>query len=220
VGRNTPPPPRGRIEKDKQSELTGEFKESAVQLVAWHIPEPNNEERYRALKHTLAQAAAFGLTSVQNASAGGLAPGDMAAFQRVMAEGGMKLRFYVAVPFLKDPSAADVARFKVLKDTYRGPLLKFGSAKGMLDGTVDARTAAMFQPYVGSTDTGIPMWKQEDLNRNVALHDREGFQVMLHAIGDKAIHMALPLAEREACLKLWADVAELLKKAGKPAASQ
>jgi predicted amidohydrolase YtcJ len=200
VGRDTPAPADGRIEKDSQGELTGELKESAVQLVARHIPEPSNEERYRSLKRTQDEAAAFGLTSVQNASAGGLAPGDMAAFQRVMAEGGMKIRFYVAVPFLKDPSAADMAGFRALKDTYRGPLLKFGSAKGMLDGTVDARTAAMFQPYVGSKDTGILMWKPEDLNRSVALYDHEGFQVMLHAIGDKAIHMALDafeLAARE-----------------------
>jgi len=58
----------------------------------------------------------------------------------------------------------------------------------------------MYQPYVGTKDTGIPMWKSEDLNRSVALYDREGFQVMLHAIGDKAIHMALDafeLAARE-----------------------
>jgi predicted amidohydrolase YtcJ len=48
----------------------------------------------------------------------------------------------------------------------------------------------MFEPYVGG-GTGFPFWEQDDLNRTVALYDKEGFQVMLHAIGDKAIHMAL-----------------------------
>jgi predicted amidohydrolase YtcJ len=69
-------------------------------------------------------------------------------------------------------------------------LLKFGAVKGVLDGTVDARTAAMFEPYVGG-GTGIPFWEQDDLNKTVALYDKEGFQVLLHAIGDKAINMAL-----------------------------
>ena len=48
----------------------------------------------------------------------------------------------------------------------------------------------MFDPYVGG-GTGIPFWEQDDLNKTVALYDKEGFQVMLHAIGDKAINMAL-----------------------------
>ena len=48
----------------------------------------------------------------------------------------------------------------------------------------------MFEPYVGG-GTGIPMWEQDDLNKTVALYDKEGFQVLLHAIGDKAINMAL-----------------------------
>jgi len=59
---------------------------------------------------------------------------------------------------------------------------------------VDARTAAMFEPYVGG-GTGIPFWEQDDLNATVALYDKEGFQVLLHAIGDKAIHMALDAFE-------------------------
>ena len=48
----------------------------------------------------------------------------------------------------------------------------------------------MFEPYVGG-GTGIPFWEQDDLNKTVALYDKEGFQVLLHAIGDKAINMAL-----------------------------
>jgi predicted amidohydrolase YtcJ len=198
ITRDTPDPEGGRIERNAQGELTGELKESALELIERHVPEPSNEEIYRVLKSTLDRAASYGLTSVQNASGRGLSSGEMAALERVMAEGSLKLRFYAAVPFLKHPAPEDLERFKALKATYRGPLLKFGSAKGMLDGTVDARTAAMFQPYVGSTDTGIPMWTQEELNRSVAIYDREGFQVQLHAIGDKAIHMALDAYENAA----------------------
>ena len=46
-------------------------------------------------------------------------------------------------------------------------------------------------PTLGTKNTGIPFWEQDDLNKTVALYDKEGFQVLLHAIGDKAINMAL-----------------------------
>ena len=92
---------------------------------------------------------------------------------------------------LKTPlTASDLRLYEELRNTFQGPLIKFGAIKGFLDGTVDAKTAAMFEPYVGG-GTGIPFWEQDDLNKTVALYDREGFQVLLHAIGDKAINMAL-----------------------------
>ena len=188
VTRDTPDPANGRIERDAHGEPTGELKESAVGLVAEHIPAPSAEDRYEALKKTLDEAASYGLTSVQEVSQGW--GSDESAYLRVLAEGGMKVRFYMSVPFRKNPKAADLELFKSQRDQYKGPVLKFGCAKGMLDGTVDARTAAMFEPYVGG-GTGIPMWTQEELDQAAAAYDRAGLQIMLHAIGDKAIHMAL-----------------------------
>jgi len=131
------------------------------------------------------QAASYGLTSVQSAS-----EIELDVYERLLAEGGFKVRVYAPLHLEKQPSPESLARHRALREKYRGPLLKFGSVKGMLDGVVDARTAAMFEPYVGG-GTGIPMWSQEDLDAAVAAYDREGFQVLLHAIGDKAIAMAL-----------------------------
>ncbi|MBV8898730.1 MAG: amidohydrolase, partial [Verrucomicrobia bacterium] len=193
ITRETKEPAKGRIEHGADGELTGEFKEGAMGLVTRLIPEPSLEERYEALRQVMDKAASYGLTSVQNVSPG-LHPLDFVAFQRMLAEGNFKLRFYVAVPLRKNVTAEEMAADKALREEYRGPLLKFGSAKGFLDGTVDARTALMFEPYTDGT-RGISLWTQEELNRTVALYDREGFQVLLHSIGDKAIHMALDAYE-------------------------
>jgi hypothetical protein len=125
-------------------------------------------------------------------------------FERAAAANKLKLRIRFAPGILpaegegappkhkldKPLTEADLARYRKLRETFQGPLLKLIAVKGVLDGTVDARTAAMFEPYVGG-GTGIPFWEQDDLNKTVALYDKEGFQVMLHAIGDKAINMAL-----------------------------
>ena len=196
----TPDPPNGHIMKAANGEPTGEFKEAAQELIDSHIPPRTKEDLYESLLQHMDEAAAAGLTSVQDAYTD---LDTFAVFERAAAANVLKLRFRFAPPILpqeggapakhkleKPLSEADLARYRELRDRFRGPLLKFGAIKGFLDGTVDARTAAMFDPYVGG-GTGIPFWEQDDLNQTVALYDKEGFQVMLHAIGDKAIDMAL-----------------------------
>ncbi len=196
ITRDTKDPADGRIEHNAGGEPTGEVKEGAVELVAGKIPPATAEQRYEDLKRLMDKAASYGITSLQEVSAG-LGPREMAAFERVLGEDEFKVRFYVSVPLEKNATAERLAEFKHLRDTYRGPLVKFGCAKGMVDGTVDAATAVMFEPYTNGKN-GIEFWTQEDLNRAVALYDREGLQVMIHSIGDKAIHMSLDAYENAA----------------------
>jgi predicted amidohydrolase YtcJ len=203
----TSDPPNGHVMKADSGEPTGELKEAAQGLVRRRIPPESAADRYRALLQHLDEAAAAGLTSVQDAAT---SPETLSLFERAAAAGALKLRVRFAPPILPKEGTAptnhklaaaltktDLSRYLELKNTFKGPLLTFGAVKGVLDGTVDARTAAMFQPYVGG-GTGIPFWEQDDLNATVALYDRLGIQVMLHAIGDKAINMALNAFEHAA----------------------
>jgi predicted amidohydrolase YtcJ len=200
ITRDTKDPPNGHIMRDAGGEPTGELKEAAQSLMREHIPSETPDEIYETFLKHMDEAAADGLTAAQNAS---WAPEHQPIFERALKANAFKLRIRFAPLILpkdggapkehdlKTPlTAADLAEYKRLRDTFKGPIMKFGSIKGFLDGTVDARTAAMFEPYVGG-GTGIPFWEQDDLNKTVALYDKEGFQVLLHAIGDKAINMAL-----------------------------
>jgi predicted amidohydrolase YtcJ len=200
ITRDTQDPPNGHIMRDADGEPTGELKEAAQYLMRKHIPPETPDEMYQTFLEHMDEAAADGLTAAQNAS---WAPEQQPIFERALKANAFKLRIRFApliLPkeggapkdhYLKTPlTAADLTEYKRLRATFKGPIMKFGSIKGFLDGTVDARTAAMFEPYVGG-GTGIPFWEQDDLNKTVALYDKEGFQVLLHAIGDKAINMAL-----------------------------
>lgn len=190
VGPRTPDPTSGRIEKDKAGNLTGEFKEYAQDLIQRRIPAPSAAEVMASVSRVTERAASYGLTSLQIASS--ISPTALAAIQRLQSTGRLKVRFRVAVPLERSPTAATLRRSAALRDRFPGPMVKFGIAKGMLDGTVDAKTAAMFNAYIGTNeDTGIPMWSQPELDQAVAAYDRAGIQVELHAIGDKGIHMAL-----------------------------
>jgi predicted amidohydrolase YtcJ len=191
VTRGTKDPENGRVDRDAEGEPTGLLKESASGLVRRLIPPVTADQVYRALLSELDKAAAFGLTSVQVASGTGAGGAEFEAYQRALRDGALKVRVRVAVPFERNVTQARLAEFVALRDKHRGGMLTFGIAKGMLDGTVDAHTAAMHEPYAGSTDTGLPMWNQTDLNRIVAAYDKTGLQVELHAIGDRAITMAL-----------------------------
>jgi predicted amidohydrolase YtcJ len=130
---------------------------------------------------------------VQNA---GFDEADWPAYERVTAERRLTLRFYWSLPLVKDPKPELLASYRARRDRNRGPLVKFGAVKGFVDGVIDARTAAMFEPYT-TGGTGIANYTAEELNRAVALYDREGF-VRLHAIGDRAIHLALDAYESAA----------------------
>lgn len=192
ITRRTPDPPNGRIGRDANGEPTGVLQEAAMSLAQRLLPPVTPDEAYAAVRAELGKAAAFGLTSVQDASAsdpGGL---RVAAYERAAREGTLPIRVRVAMPFEKDVTPARLAELVALRDGHRDRWLSFGIVKGMLDGTIDGHTAALLEPYADRPrDSGLPMWDQETLNRTVAAYDKAGLQVELHAIGDRAIRMAL-----------------------------
>jgi predicted amidohydrolase YtcJ len=97
----------------------------------------------------------------------------------------------------RDPVPEALARQEELRQLFSGGRLRVGAVKGYVDGVVEAKTAAMFEPYPEG-GTGLSNWTQEELDRAVAAYDKAGWQVMLHAIGDRGIDMALTAFERAA----------------------
>jgi len=197
----TQDPPNGHIMKAKSGEPTGEFKEAAQGLIASKIPPESDDLRYHTLLAHMDEAAQVGLTSLQDAMT---FPETVPIFERALAANTLKQRFQFAMVMVpgvgpyslqhhlaRPITEADVAPYVQLRAKLRGPLLKVVAIKGVLDGTVDAMTATMYDPYVGTNITGIPFWETDELNQTVALYDKLGFQVLLHAIGDKAIAQAL-----------------------------
>ncbi len=70
--------------------------------------------------------------------------------------------------------------------------LKLGILKGYVDGTLGSRTAAMLAPFSDDPgNSGIPRRAEEEMKKMIVERDAEGFQIGLHAIGDKANRIAL-----------------------------
>jgi predicted amidohydrolase YtcJ len=196
VGAETPEPAGGAIIREDGGAPTGLLQESAMGLVRRLLPPPTEAEVYAALRHEMRRAASHGLTALQVAN--GIGAAETAAFERALAEDSLLVRFRIAVPFERNASDSALRHGVALRDGHGGAWLRYGIAKGMLDGTVDAATAAMLAPYARDPGTGIPMWTAAELAAAVARYDSAGLQVELHAIGDRAIRMALDAFEAAA----------------------
>jgi hypothetical protein len=197
VTRDTPDPPDGRIVRDGDGSPTGLLQEAADNLVADLLPALSLDDTYQLLLEELAAASALGITSLQDATDVGLTDNERGALERAQAEGRLTVQYRAAVPLELNPTPEQLRRAVEMRAASRGQLLYYGFAKGMLDGTVDAKTAYMLEPYVGGGN-GLPFYEQADLDRDVAAYDRAGLQVELHAIGDGAIRMALDAYEHAA----------------------
>lgn len=187
ITRGTTDPEGGIIDRDADGSPTGLLKEGAKGLVAKLLPKPSQDEWIAAARKGLARAAEIGLTAVHEA---GIDEEGLAVLDRLSGEGSLTLRFYLALEMRRDPTPERLAAQAAERGRNRGGMVRIGAVKGYLDGTVDSRTAWMFEPYLGG-GTGLPEWNLPDFEAAVKAYDKAGWQVWIHAIGDRAIAATL-----------------------------
>jgi predicted amidohydrolase YtcJ len=196
ITRTTPDPPNGQIVRDPQTgEATGALKEFAGDLVEKFIPPPAREEKLAALRVGLAEANRAGLVRVH--SAGGDFD-DLDLFDELRRKGNLTLRFYVA-DIVQPPelTAGEIEKLEQARQRYHDDWVSAGAAKFFLDGVIETHTAAVFGSYADDpTQSGTPFWDSDKYNRAIAELDRRGFQIFTHAIGDRAVRIALDAYER------------------------
>lgn len=197
ISKATPDPPNGVVVKDaKTGEPTGHLKESAADLVNRIMPQPGPDERRAALRAAVAQAHRFGVTSIHNA---GASLDEVELFEAARKAGELRVRAYLALSASEATTEADLDRMDAAwKRLGDDATLKTGAVKIFADGVIESRTAAMLEPYVNSTSRGAPNLAPEALTRLVTMIDRRGWQILIHAIGDRAVRMALDSLEQAA----------------------
>ena len=179
----------GTIVRDPAGEPTGILKDNAMSLADNAAPELTPELADRALDTAMKYVAAQGVTSVQNMGSWS----DLAVFERASAAGRLITRIYAVVP---------LATWERLRDTVaaRGhgdDWVRIGGLKGFVDGSLGSHTAAMLEPFTDApNDTGLLVNTPEDLYAWTSGADKSGLQVIVHAIGDRAIRLQLDIYER------------------------
>lgn len=197
---DTPDPEAGRIVRRADGSPLGTLQEAAANdFLRDVVPAAPLERRVAALERATREYAEQGTTWVQDAW---IDPDDLEVYRAAAAESRLHCRVNLAL-------RADPARWPEQRAEFTGvreeirelaeDRLSAETVKFFLDGVVENHTAALLSPYADDpSDSGLTNWTPEALADAVLAFDALGFQLHLHAIGDRANRLALDALERAA----------------------
>ena len=191
----TADPPGGEIVRDPGTgEPTGILVETATDLVADALPAETRSSKKANIELSIETAVALGLTGVHDA---GVGYEEIEIYKELLAEGKLKLRLYVM--FLV-PDAGPVLEEYISRPPEIGlgdHRLTMRSLKAYADGALGARGAALLEPYSDSPEAvGLIPNSPDEIYRLVQKAMSAGYQVAVHAIGDRGNRVVLDAMER------------------------
>ena len=197
IVRDTPDPHDGRIERDPDGTPTGALHEGATDLVERLIPETTDDERAEGLRAAQAYLHSLGITAWQDAI---VTPRDDTIYRRAVAEGWLTARVEGAMWWERDAGVEQLEALLERSRAGQGGRLRLNSVKLMLDGVLEVFTGSLLEPYLDgdgqpTTNRGIDMLDPEQLPGWVTAIDAAGLQPHFHAIGDRAVRLALDAVE-------------------------
>jgi predicted amidohydrolase YtcJ len=187
LGRNMRDIPGGTVLRRRDGELTGVFKDEAMNPVTAAIPEPSASQLDSALARAMRHAASLGVVGVSSVSTGWA---DIAALERARARGTLTLRVSNYIPLNEWRAMADSVKARGTGDQW----IRTAGVKGFVDGSLGSTTALMFGPYRDAPNTrGLWVTPEDSLRRWIGAADSAGIQVVVHAIGDRANALLLDI---------------------------
>jgi predicted amidohydrolase YtcJ len=198
----TPEPAGGHILHEADGSLSGVLVDEAMALVERKIPSPTDEERKAAIVRAQDVALAHGLTEIHEM---GIDPPTIAAYRDLLAEGRLSIRVYAFASAGGLRSAVDLPALDRILAQAPDPkeshaLFKLRGIKMWSDGALGSRGAALLEPYTddpGQKGTTITDEQVIESVARKALH--RGWQLAVHAIGDRANRWVLDAYERAGC---------------------
>lgn len=192
IDKDTQAPEGGQILRDAQGEPTGMLIDEAMGLLNRERYDERLENRETYIKLAMEQYRKWGVTGIHDAGAG---KESLQTYEELRNKGELTVRVYAMI-------SADSEAFPEYLN--KGPqvdpenhLLTVRSVKMLIDGALGSRGALLFEPYSDSPDTsGLQLMREEKVYDVIKHCLENGFQVCIHAIGDKANHMVLNLYQR------------------------
>ncbi len=179
------------------SETSGILRENAINLLEDYIPELSREDKKEYVLKGIETLCSYGITGIHTddlgSNNGGLEMLDI--YKELEMEGRLKLRLYIQS---RITSLNEVENyFELGFDKYKGnENFKLGSIKLLGDGSLGGQTAAMNEPYENTLERGIALFTQNELDDIVDLAHKNAVCVVIHAIGDRTIDMAIKSIEK------------------------
>ncbi|MEA2764810.1 MAG: hypothetical protein QOK07_1214 [Gemmatimonadaceae bacterium] len=193
----TAEPSGGRILKLASGSPSGVFIDNAVGLIDRAIPAATREETRSAILAAIDECNRWGLTGIHDP---GVEAGTVAIYEELAKAGKFKLRDYVMLSDPGEPTAGVTLGNPYLR---RGPQsalydghLWIRAIKLYADGALGSRGAALLAPYSDDpTNSGLLVSPPAHIEAWAETALRRGFQVNVHAIGDRGNRIALDAFE-------------------------
>ena len=173
-----------QIDRDLVSnEPTGLIHEN-LGLIEKHIPSISHEDRKKAALEAQEQALKFGITGVHSCET----LQEWVALEELVKEDKLKLRVYHLIP----TEELEEAVSRKIGEGTDEKRLRTGHVKLFADGSMGSGTALLHEPYTDAPEKyGIAYLSPEELYSQIKSAYRHGYDVAIHAIGDKAVSNAL-----------------------------
>lgn len=203
----TKDPAGGRILRDERGEPTGVLVDNAIDLVSAKLPAPTDEELQQRLKVALETCARLGLTQVHDA---GMDLRTLRQLQTWDLLGVLPVRLYVMAD-----GQGEQAEEYLDRGPFRGRHLEVRAVKLLLDGALGSRGAALHAPYSDEpSQQGLLLLGPDEFAARARRFSERGFQVAVHAIGDRANTLVLDtLATLDPALRHRVEHAQVLTAA-------
>jgi predicted amidohydrolase YtcJ len=202
IGRETPDPADGRIEREEDGSPFGTLHEGAMAMVERLIPPNTAAELDAALLEGQRYLHSLGVTAWQDAI---VTPETLAAYRRLADSGRLTARVVGALWWNRGRGEDQIEDLVQMRGDGTAGRFQPTAVKIMQDGIIENFTAAVLEPYLDASgrptaNRGISFVEAEALKRSVTRLDALGFQVHVHAIGERAVREALDAfqAAREA----------------------
>ena len=192
LGPSIPDPPGGRIMRSADGQPTGVVIDGAQALITSRIPRVGREQLEDQIQLADRELRRVGITTVHDAGADG---DTVDAYKRLIEAGTIKTRLYVMLrgslrdltPFFERGPVLDIANHR----------MAVRAVKIYADGALGSRGAALLEPYADEpTTSGLLTTPPDEVYAQTAAAARAGFQVGIHAIGDRANRQVMDVLER------------------------
>ena len=204
IAKDTVAPEGGAIFRDETGSPTGVLQERANELADRAVPAATEADCDAATMRAQEEALRRGVTGVESLEQAS----SYAALRRARERGELKVRALMGIPHRSlalslpttgtPPQIRNTARFDFEAALQTGmrtgqgdDWLQLGHVKFFTDGALGSQTAALEEPYEGTDDRGILTFDPMELRTDVARAAAGGLAVAIHAIGDRAVRIAL-----------------------------
>ncbi len=188
ITESTVAPAGGVIDKDPETgKPLGILRDTATDLAWKAVPEPRQDELLKATRLALNKMAEVGLTSIHWLLS---SENEISIVKKLRSSRNLPIRVYVIIPVNLLDEAAMV-------NIIGNPWLRIGGVMLSADEYLASKTAALLQPYQNKPgDTGKLLCSQDELINATYRILETGLQPVIHAVGDRAIDVALTAIER------------------------